>query len=233
MRPLLSMVRWDFILNFRQGIVFAALWVMILWSIMLTLVPDQGLVQILISLMFLEVSIFALYLLPSFYYLEKAERVLDSVVATPLPSWIWLVSKTIVFTLQTLAISAAIVLVAYGPHLHWGWFLLAIILSGMPLLLIGFAVAARFNGISEYLFPSIPVLLVLQLPLLSYWQIWTGSFWWLFPTMPGMVLLEAAFPDGDRERIPAALILGLLYLVPSFWLAWQRYQISVVRRAGA
>ena len=232
MKALMSTLRWDIVLNFRQGIVYAALWIVIMWSIMLSLVPNAEQLPVLISLLFLEVSIFAFYLMPGFYYLEKAERVLDSLVTSPMPPWVWLVSKTLVFSALTLLASAIITLVVHGPGVHWVWFSVAVLLSGMPVILVGFALATRYNGVADYLFPSIPVLLVLQLPLLRYWGILKGWFWWAFPTMPGLVLLEAAFQDVTRIRALIGVAVGLLYAIPVFWLALHRYKVTVVRRMG-
>ncbi len=232
MKMIWSTLRWDMILNFRQGIVYAAIWIMIMWSVMLSLVPQAGRVPVLISLLFLEVSIFAFYLMPGVYYLEKAERVLDSLVISPMPPWVWLVSKTTVFSALTLLASIVIVLAVHGPHVHWIWFGAAVLLSGMPVLLVGFALATRYNGIADYLFPSIPVLLVLQLPLLDYWDVLSGGFWWVFPTMPGLVLLEAAFQDVPRTRALIGVAVGLLYALPVFGLALYRYRATVVRHMG-
>lgn len=122
----------------------------------------------LISLPFLEISLFALYLLPGFYYLEKGERVLDSQAVAPIPAWLWLLSKTLVFAVQTWTVATAITLVAHGPDVRWRWFCAAVAWAGLPLLWLGFAGASRYDGISAYLFPSIPLLLGLQAPLLLY-----------------------------------------------------------------
>lgn len=233
MKALATMVRWDAVLNVRQGIVYAALWVMLLWSALLSLVPEAVRVPALISLLFLEISIFALYLLPGFYYLEKGERVLDSQAVAPIPAGFWLLSKTLVFALQIWAVATAITLIAHGPDVRWGWFFAAIAWAGLPLLWLGFACAARYDGISAYLFPSVPLLLGLQAPLLSYWGIWPGAWGWIFPTMPGLALLEAAFAGGDPARPVLALGLGALYALPCFWLAWKSFQARVIRPAGA
>ena len=179
MKTLLSTLRWDLVLNFRQGLLYAALWVMIMWTALLSVLPDDLLLPLLISLLFLEVSIFAMYLMPGLYYLEKDERVLDSLVATPAPSWNWLTSKCLLFGLQTLVISVVIVLAVHGWHLHWGCFVTGIAISGLPLLLLGFALATRYHGIAAHLFPSIPLLVVMQLPLLSYWIDLSGWYLWL------------------------------------------------------
>ncbi len=232
MKALWSTLRWDLVLNFRQGIVYAAVWIVIMWSIMLSLVPSSARMPVLVSLLFLEVSIFAFYLMPGFYYLEKAERVLDSLATTPMPPWVWLVSKVLVFSALTVLASVAIALVVHGPSVHWTWFSAAVLFSGMPVILVGFALATRYNGVAEYLFPSIPVLLVLQLPLLSYWDILHGWYWWMFPTMPGLVLLEAAFQDVGRARVWASVAAGLLYATLVFGWALHRYQVTVMRHMG-
>ncbi len=232
MKALLSSLRWDLVLNVRQGILYAALWVMLAWVAVLYLIPASALLPLLVSLLFLELSIFALYLMPGLYYLEKAERVLDSLVATPAPMWIWLVSKCILFSLQTLVVSAVIVLLVYGGQLHWGWFVAGVGFSGLPLILLGFALATRYDGITEFLFPSIPLLIVMQLPLLAFWDVLAGWYLWVLPTMPGVILMEAAFTGGSPARNIGALVWGLLYVVPIFGLAMRQYVRTAVRRAG-
>lgn len=201
MKALATMVRWDAVLNVRQGIVYAALWVMLLWSALLSLAPEAVRVPALISLLFLEISIFALYLLPGFYYLEKGERVLDSQAVAPVPAGLWLLSKTLVFALQTWAVATAITLIAHGSDVRWGWFFAAIAWAGLPLLWLGFACAARYDGISAYLFPSVPLLLGLQAPLLHYWGSGPAPGGGSFPPCPAWRCWKPLSPAAIR-RVP-------------------------------
>lgn len=231
MKALLSTLRWDLVLNVRQGIAYAALFVLLVWSICLVLVPEPFRTSLLITLLFVEISIFGLYLMPGLFYLEQAERILSGLVVTPMPAWIWLVSKSVVLSLQTAVIGTVIVLIAHGPQVSWGWFCAGMFLSGLPLILLGFAVAARFRGLAEYILPSLPILLVLQLPLLEYWQVWLGWHWWLWPTMPGLALLEVSFAERDPAHGLWALPLGVGYLAPVFLLALRQFRLHTAGRA--
>ncbi len=84
--------------------------------------------------------------MPSYYYLEKAEGTLDSLMTSPILPWAWLGSKTMIFSALTLLASVVITLVVNGPHMHWGLFGAAVLFSGMPVILTGFALATRYTA---------------------------------------------------------------------------------------
>ena len=230
-----SFLRWELIITIRQGIWIAALFVMIFWSATLSFVPTASRELATAALLFVEIAVFGLFLLPAGYYLDKGQRILDGLIATPMPISHWLLSKTVVFTLQSIVIAIVIALVSLGwETIHWGWFALAVLLLTVPQLLVAFAVATRYHGISEFLFPAIPVLFVLQLPLLAYVEVLTGPLWWLFPTYPGLALLDLALSGSGADQPWLAAIWGLTYsTVPAWIWARHRLQITATRQAGS
>ena len=61
MNRLLSAMRWEVLIQFRQNIFYAAIFVAVLWSAVLFQIPDAGIVPVLVSVLFLDLSIFGFF----------------------------------------------------------------------------------------------------------------------------------------------------------------------------
>ena len=225
MNRLLSALGWEVLVQFRQNIFYAALFVTVLWSAVLFQIPDAGIVPVLVSILFLDLSIFGFFFMAALYYLEKGDRVLEGLVVTPLRVVEYLAAKIGVLTGLSLLVGAVVTLIVYGVSINWGWYVLAVVGMSVPISLLGFVLAARYNGINEFLVPGVFFLLVMQLPLLGYLGIWDNPLLYLVPSQPGMILLEAAFTGAPLWEIGYAL----LYLAGLIYVGWRWAEQTFVR----
>ncbi|MBX3052321.1 MAG: ABC transporter permease [Caldilineaceae bacterium] len=225
MNRLLSALRWEVLVQFRQNIFYAALFVMVLWSAVLYQIPDAGIVTVLVSILFLDLSIFGFFFMAALYYLEKGDRVLEGLVVTPLRVVEYLTAKIGVLTALSVVVGAVVTLIVYGFSINWGWYMLAVVGMSVPISLLGFVLAARYNGINEFLVPGILFLVVMQFPLLGYLSIWDNFLLYLIPSQPGMILLEAAFTGAPLWEIGYAL----LYLAALIFVGWRWAEQTFVR----
>lgn len=232
MNRFVQAMRWEVMIQFRQNIFYAALFVMALWSAVLFQVPDAGIVPMLVSVLFLDLAIFGFFFMAALYYLEKGDRVLEGLVVTPLRVLEYLAAKIATLTGLSVVVGAVVTGIVYGLALNWGWYLLAVVGMSVPISLLGFVLAARYNGINEFLVPSIFFLLFMQLPLLGYLGIWDNPLLYLVPSQPGMILLEAAFTRAPAWEIAYALLyLALLCFVGWRW-AEQTFVRVIARQVG-
>ncbi|MBI3957656.1 MAG: hypothetical protein HY328_02515 [Chloroflexi bacterium] len=225
MSRLLQAMRWEVLIQFRQNIFYAALFVALLWSAVLYQLPDTAIVPLLVSVLFLDLSIFGFFFMAALFYLEKGDRVLEGLVVTPLRVVEYLTAKIGVLTALSVVVGAVVTLVAYGLGIHWGWYALAVVGMSAPISLLGFVLAARYNGINEFLVPGVFFLVVMQLPLLGYLGIWDNPLLYLVPSQPGMILLEAAFASVPLWEIGYAVV----YLALLIFLGWRWAEQTFVR----
>ena len=225
MNRLLSAMRWEVLIQFRQNIFYAAIFVAVLWSAVLFQIPDAGIVPVLVSVLFLDLSIFVFFLMAALYYLEKGDRVLEGLVVTPLRVVEYLTAKIATLTALSVVVGAVVTLAVYGVSINWGWYVLAVVGMSVPISLLGFVLAARYNGINEFLVPGVFFLVVMQLPLLGYLGIWDNPLLYLIPSQPGMILLKAAFTGAALWEIGYAL----LYLVALVLVGWRWAEQTFVR----
>lgn len=225
MNRLLHAMRWELLVQFRQNIFYAALFVAVLWSAILFQIPDAAIVPMLVSILFLDLSVFGFFFMAALYYLEKGDRVLEGLVVTPLRVVEYLTAKIATLAALSVVVGAVVTLLAYGLSIQWGWYVLAVVGMSVPISLLGFVLAARYNGINEFLVPGVFYLMVMQLPLLGYLGIWDSPLLYLVPSQPGMILLEAAFVGAPLWEIGYAIV----YLALLIFLGWRWAEQTFVR----
>ena len=225
MNRLLSALGWEVLVQFRQNIFYAALFMAVLWSAILYQLPDAAIVPVLVSVLFLDLSVFGFFFMAALYYLEKGDRVLEGLVVTPLRVVEYLTAKIGVLIALSVVVGAAVTLAVYGPAIHWGWYVLAVVGMSVPISLLGFVLAARYNGINEFLVPGVFFLALMQIPLLGYLGVWDNPLLYLIPSQPGMILLKAAFVGAPLWEIGYAL----LYLAALIFVGWRWAEQTFIR----
>ncbi|RME65681.1 MAG: fluoroquinolone transporter permease [Caldilineae bacterium] len=232
MNRLLAVIRWETVNQTRQGIFYAAAFVTLMWTALLYPIPDGGVEPVLVSVLFLDLALFGFFFMAAIYFLEKAQRVLEGLVVTPLRTWEYLTAKVGVLTFTAVVVGAVVTLLVYGAGINWLWYILAVVLVSVPVSLLGFVLATRYNGINEYLVPAAFLLTVMQIPLLGYLNIWNNPLLYLIPSQPGMILLEAAFDRAAGWELGYAVAYALLWTGIGYWWAQRRFENVIARRAG-
>jgi fluoroquinolone transport system permease protein len=210
---LASAVRWDAVIQFRNGFYYAALFVTLVWIFLLRQVPLEYRLLLLPAMLAGNLLINAFYFVAGLVLLEKAEGSLQAQVVTPLRRGEYLASKALTLGLLSLAEGLAITLLGHG--LAFNPLLLALgLLSGAGLLaLLGFVAIARYDSINEYLMPSIGYMSALILPFIDYFQVWQSPLFYLHPLQAPLIVLRAAF----QPIAPLELLFGLL--ASALWIA--------------
>lgn len=118
---------------------------------MLYQLPDAAIELVLVSVLFLDLLVFGFFFMAALYYLEKGDQVLDGLVVTPLRVVEYLTAKIATLSALSVLVGALVTLLVYDPSIHRGWYLLAVAGMSVPISLLGFVLAARYNGINEFL----------------------------------------------------------------------------------
>jgi fluoroquinolone transport system permease protein len=229
---LASTLFWDVRVQFRQGLYYAALVVVLIWVAILWQLPEDVQNWLLPVALFMDMSVFGFYFMAGILFLEKGDGVLAALVVTPMRPGEYLAAKVLAVTFIALLASIAVVLFVAGWQVRWHWLLLGVTLNSWLMALLGFALAARYDTINEFLIPSGIWSLPTQLPLLAYLGLWTGWPIYLIPTQARMILFQASLFD-----VPIwELVYAVCYLVAASavatWLATHTFERFVVRAEG-
>ncbi|WP_456297986.1 fluoroquinolone export ABC transporter permease subunit [Geosporobacter subterraneus] len=122
--------------------------------------------------------------------MEKGDNTLEYLIATPLRTWEYLVSKMISLTVLAVLAGTIIALFSRGKAVNYYLLLGGIVLTSFLFILIGFVAVAKFRTVNEYVMTSVLYMMVLPLPLLDFFGILQSPLFYLFPTQASLLLLR-------------------------------------------
>jgi fluoroquinolone transport system permease protein len=164
------------------------------------------------------VSLTTFFLVGVLLLLERGEGTLDVVLVSPLRPAEYLASKLITVTALALAESALIAGIAYGLGFSFPWLALAVLLRAGLVAAVGVAVGVRYRSITHFLMPAVALSVAFELPVLWYLELWPSPLFYLWPTLPSLLLAKAAFLPVDPLQLVYACVYGALAVgAAAFW----------------
>ena len=175
------------------------------------------------------VSLTTFFLIGVLLLLERGEGTLDVVLVSPLRPAEYLASKLLTVTALALVESALIVGIVYGLGFSFPWLGLAVVLRAGLVGSVGVAVGVRYRSITHFLLPAVALTVAFDLPVLWYLELWPSSLFYLWPTLPSLLLAKAAFLPVDPLQLVYACVYGGLAVGAAVFWASRALDRFVVR----
>jgi len=191
---LLTTLKLDAALQFRNGFYYVAVFVAVLTIVLLrSFLTSEEIAYFLPPIFLLMIPASTFYFIGGLILLEKGEGTLEGLVMTPLRTGEYIISKTVSLTFLATCESLCIVGFTFGfdrglPVLFAGIVVMAVIYT-----LLGFAFSVQYASIMDYLMPAVVFASVLQLPFIHYFELWDFPIFYLWPTQAPLILMKAAF----------------------------------------
>ena len=119
MRGVLTLLRWDVVMQFRYGFWLSGLAITLTWVLLLRALSPAYLEIWLPCVLYFDIGILGLMFIAGVLFFEKRQGVLDALVVTPLRTEAWLASKVLSLTLLATTVAAAMVLATVGLRADW------------------------------------------------------------------------------------------------------------------
>ena len=230
MNRLLATLRLDARLQSRNKVyvIVAVVALSLAFALRALFTPDQ--LRFFMRLVALGgVGITAFILVGILLMLERGEGTLDVVLVSPLRPTEYVASKLLTVTLLALLEGALIAGIAYGLGFSAPWLLLAMLLRASFVAGVGVALAVRYRSITDFLLPVVVFTLAFDLPVLWYLEIWPSPVFYLWPTMPSLILAKAAFMPVSAADLVYACVYGPLSVGGAVFWASRAIDRFVVR----
>lgn len=157
-----------------------------------------------------EVVALGFILIAVMIFQEKTDGSIRSYSVSSAGTGIYILSKVSIFTLMAVLYGLITTVATAGFNIDYAVLVSLIILAGIFMTLVGLLVSVFFNNISEFLFVALGILLIMQLPTISYLNpTFSPSFIKWFPMYPVLFgFREALFPAGRENYLyPFVLVL--------------------------
>ena len=211
MKRLFSLLQLDLLLIARNQIASIAAIITALYVIILQILPDQALSKVLTMLIFSDPVMLGFMFSGAMVLFEKSSNTLPALFVTPVRPGEYLLSKGIALTIVALVAGLIMAIAGVGFDFSFIFLGLAIVLSSLLFVFIGFIGVSRVNTFNQY-FIVIPIcMLPACLPLLNYFGATDTLLWYIVPTQASLILFDAAFEGPGATGLPD-LLYALLYL---------------------
>lgn len=232
MSRFLSTLVWEWRLQWRHGIFYAAAFVVLVWGIFLRQLPADMVEYVLAPVLYIDLSIFGFYFMAGLLYLEKGEGVLQVLVITPLRGREYLAAKLVSLTVLGVLVSLCVTALVSEATVNWLWLAAAVAINSLFFILMGFALAVRYDAISEFFVPSMGFLALAQLPFFDFYGVWSGWPLYLVPFQAALLLVRGAFEPLAPWQWIYALTYVLGGIAVAYWWARRAFERFVVRSEG-
>jgi fluoroquinolone transport system permease protein len=214
MRSFINLLKWDIVLLIKYGILPVAIGIGVLYIALIYLLNIPS--DIIILLIFSDPSMMGFIFVGVMVLFEKQAGTTNAIIVTPLQPWQYLLSKSISLTIPAVIVSIAMGLASKVP-VNYFFLIIAIALTSILFLLIGFVGAQRVKTFNQYIL-IIPMFLApLCIPIVDFFGLWETPLMWLIPTHASLELLNAAFNEVKLWKI----FLSHFVLLLSILLAWK------------
>ena len=205
MKALLALIRFDVILQARNGFYWASGFVVLVVSALLAALPEavaSAPSLYVPALVAFNLQITTFFFVAGLVLLEREEGTLTALGASPASPRIYMTARTM--TLAGLAAAETLVIVWFGFGLLASWWLLAgIVAMGITYTGFGAALAMRYASVNELLLPASVIVTLLLLPLLGHFGLTSPVVWVWHPMAPAIVLIRGAY---EPIGLPASIL---------------------------
>jgi fluoroquinolone transport system permease protein len=175
------------------------------------------------------VSLSTVFLVGFLLLRERGDGTLSVVMVSPLRPSEYLASKLITLAALALVESAVMAVVAYGLGFSFGWLVLAVVMRASMGVGVGVAVGVRYRSMTHFLLPGIFASLAFDLPNFWYFEIWPTSLFYLWPSMPPLLLAKNAFFPTEPWQLVYSFVYGSVMVGAALFWASRSIDRFVVR----
>jgi fluoroquinolone transport system permease protein len=209
MNALIVLVRWDAVLQARNGFYWATAFVVVAIGALLLNVPEAARADRAAwvpALLAINLQITTFFFVAGLILLERDEGTLMALAVSPLSAATYLAAQTITLTTLATVETIAVVWVVFGAGGSWGFILAGTVALGVTYTGFGAAIGTRYESVNAMLLPASVVVAALLLPLLPHFGLAPRVLFLLHPTEPALTLIRA----GYRVTAPTDIAFGFL-----------------------
>jgi fluoroquinolone transport system permease protein len=206
---ILNALRWDIVLQARNGFYWASAFLVVAISTLLLSLPESARANSAAwvpAILTVNLQITTFFFVAGLMLLERDEGTLSALAVSPLSASGYLAMRTFSLTGLAAAETLAIVWIGFGASGSWPLLLAGTAALGVIYTGFGAAIAARYESVNALLLPASAFVALLLLPLLPHFGLAPRWLFVVHPLEPPMTLLRAGYVAIDRIEVALAIV---------------------------
>jgi len=217
MNNLISLIKLDLKLLVKYNLLIISIILSVIYIIIFKIFQINEYYPLVAFIIFSDPAMMGFIFVGVMVLFEKGQHTIHALSVCPLKMEHYLWSKAISLTVMALPICFSIVFSAYGLELNYFAFMLAVILSSILFVLLGFIGVARVHSFNQFII-IIPLFFIPAIiPVLDLFNLWFHPFFYIIPSHACLLLFKASFTEISYFE----WIYSLAYITA--WLIGSRY----------
>jgi fluoroquinolone transport system permease protein len=226
---MLQALRWDVIVQARNGFFWASAFLIIIISALLLYIPESARTDSALwvpAILAINLQITTFFFVAGLMLLERDEGTLHALAVSPLSPSGYLAMRTLSLTGLAAAETIAIVWIGFGTSGSWSLILAGTAALGVIYTGFGAAVATRYDSVNALLLPASAFVALLLLPLLSHFGLAPRLPFVVHPLEPPLTLLRAGYAVPDRSEVAFGILGSFGWSAVAF--VWGRNRVRAL-----
>lgn len=222
----------DIKIQFKYGFYTVYLIVTVIYIIILKNIQEEFVSKTLTFIIFSDPSFLGFLFIGAIILFEKSENTIDFLTATPLRIHEYILSKVLSLSFLSFIASLVIIFAVVGIKFNFFILLIAIILTSSFFTLLGIFAVSKMNNINEYLIWSVFYLSIFSIPVISFFEIFNSSIFFLIPTHSSLNLFSMLFSETSLIKAIISIFLLIIFNLLIYYFTYKRFYKYVLLKAG-
>jgi fluoroquinolone transport system permease protein len=226
---ILNALRWDVVLQARNGFYWASVFLVVMISALLLSLPDNvraNSAAWVPAILTVNLQITTFFFVAGLMLLERDEGTLSALAVSPLSASGYLAMRTFSLTGLAAAETLTIVWIGFGTGGSWLPLLAGTAALGVIYTGFGAAIAARYESVNAFLLPASGFVALLLLPLLPHFGLAPRWPFIVHPLEPPMTLLRAGHGAIDPNEVAFGIVGSFGWSAVAF--VWGRNRVRAL-----
>ena len=197
-------LRWDVVVQARNGFYWATAFVVLVVGGLLLAVPEAARADEAAwvpALVAVNLQITTFFFVAGLLLLERDEGTLLALAVSPLTPAAYLATRTLSLTTLAGIETIALVSIAFADSPSWPLLLAGTSALGVIYTGIGASLATRYASVNALLLPASVIVTLLLLPLLPHFGLAPRALFLVHPIEPALTLIRAAYGETSVGNI--------------------------------
>ena len=224
-------LRWDVVVQARNGFYWATAFVVLVVGGLLLAVPEAARADEAAwvpALVAVNLQITTFFFVAGLLLLERDEGTLLALAVSPLTPAAYLATRTLSLTILAGIETIALVSIAFTDSPSWPLLLAGTSTLGVIYTGIGASLATRYASVNALLLPASVVVTLLLLPLLPHFGLAPRALFLVHPIEPALVLIRAAYGEIHIGEMAFGVFGSIFWGALAF--LWGQRRVRVLMR---
>ncbi|MEM8888989.1 MAG: hypothetical protein AAGD28_13480 [Bacteroidota bacterium] len=200
MKILVQQIFWLFKILHRNNLILISIAVTLIYvGIFFLLRGLPNMEWLLTLLIYNDPAIIGMFFMGLGYLMERNQRILVALIVSPQDLHTYLLARIITFSLIGSLCALGMAFAVLGLEYHVLHFFIGVFATSALFCILGIGIAVYSSEFLLFLLRSIPVLILMSLPLIGYYQLFDSEIFEFFPIQGPLKLITASYESTSLE----------------------------------